>query len=113
MGGSEKSIREFLYIEDAVGAYLKLSYNIDITKGNAYNIGSGVKITIEELLKLLLSTMDSNLTIEYKDKEFPEISHQYLDSTKIKNDIKWESSVKLESGISETIQFYANYYDKS
>ena len=111
--GSEKSIREFLYIEDAVDAYIHLTDNIEITKGNAYNIGSGDKITIKALLQLILDTMNSNIRIEYKDKSFPEISHQYLDSNKIARDIGWKSNVDLEAGIVETINFYKNYYDKN
>ena len=46
--GSEESTREFLYIDDAVDAYLSLVNNIDKTNGEAYNIGSGEIFTIEE-----------------------------------------------------------------
>ena len=111
--GSEESVREFLYVDDAVDAYLTLIDNIEITKGNAYNIGSGEKITIQRLLQLLLNIMDSNLNIEYKSKSFPEISNQYLDSTKIKNDTGWKSKINLETGLTKTIDFYKKYYDKS
>ena len=52
--GSESSTREFLYIDDAVDAYVSLVKNIDKTKGNAYNVGSGEMVTIGELLECLL-----------------------------------------------------------
>ncbi len=111
--GSENSTREFLYIEDAVDAYINLVDNIDITKGKAYNIGSSEKISIENLLKLILSKMDSNLKIDYQQKNFPEISHQYLNSDKIKKDIGWKPNVDLETGLANTIDFYKHYFDKS
>ena len=82
--GSEGAIREFLYKDDAVHAYLSLVNNIDITKGKAYNIGSGEKVTIEELIELIIYELDIDIDIVYKKKNFPEISHQYLDSNKIK-----------------------------
>jgi len=104
--GSEKSIREYLFIDDAVNAYLSLAKNIDITKGKAYNIGSGKKVTVEDLLKLLLKMMDSKLKIDYKDKNFPEIDNQYLSSDLIKNDIGWESSTSMEEGLEKTIEFF-------
>ena len=104
--GSEKSTREFLYIDDAVDAYVSLVKNIDKTKGNAYNIGSGEEVTIGELLELLLSKMDTDLTIDYVEKDIPEITHQYLDSNKIKNDIGWEAQICLSDGLEETIKRY-------
>ena len=104
--GSEKSTREFLYIDDAVDAYVSLVKNIDKTKGNAYNIGSGEEVTIGELLELLLSKMDTDLTIDYVEKDIPEITHQYLDSNKIKNDTGWEAQICLSVGLEETIKRY-------
>ena len=104
--GSEKSTREFLYIDDAVNAYLSLVNNIDKTKGEAYNIGSGEIFTIEELLNALLDTMDSNLEIEYVEKDFPEISHQYLDSSKIKEHTGWKPETSLFVGLTKSIESY-------
>ena len=104
--GSEKSTREFLYIDDAVNAYLSLVENIDKTKGEAYNIGSGEIFTIEELLNALLDTMDSNLEIEYVEKDFPEISHQYLDSSKIKEHTGWKPETSLFVGLTKSIESY-------
>ena len=104
--GSEKSTREFLYIDDAVNAYLSLVSNIDKTKGEAYNIGSGEIFTIEELLNTLLDTMDSDLEIEYVEKDFPEISHQYLDSSKIKEHTGWKPETSLFVGLTKSIESY-------
>tara|TARA_Y100000593_G_C4286892_1_gene325981 strand:- start:355 stop:1302 length:948 start_codon:yes stop_codon:yes gene_type:complete len=104
--GSENSTREFLYVEDAVDAYVSLVKNIDKTKGNAYNIGSGEKITIGELLESLLEKMDSQMTIDYVEKDMPEITHQYLDSSKIHNDTGWEAQTPLTFGLEKTIKMY-------
>tara|TARA_X000001388_G_C2229327_1_gene122477 strand:- start:1764 stop:2708 length:945 start_codon:yes stop_codon:yes gene_type:complete len=104
--GSEEAIREFLYIDDAVDAYLSLIDNIEITKGKAYNIGSGEKITIGKLVNIIISKINSDVDIEYKEKSFPEISHQYLDSSKIKKDVSWIPKVNFESGIEKTIKKY-------
>ena len=108
--GSEGAIREFLYIDDAVDAYLSLVNNIDITKGKAYNIGSGEKVTIEELIELIIYELDIDIDIVYKKKNFPEISHQYLDSNKIKRDIGWKSKTGLGTGIKNTIEKYKEIF---
>ena len=104
--GSEVAIREFLYIDDAVDAYLTLTDNIEITKGSAYNIGSGEKVTIGKLIETILDEMKSDLTIDYVEKDIPEITHQYLDSDKIKNDTGWEAQICLSVGLERTINKY-------
>ena len=50
--------------------------------------------------------MESNLTIEYKPKSFPEISNQYLNSKKIMKDIGWKSKTSMGLGLEKTINFY-------
>ncbi len=103
--GSEKSIREFLYVEDAVDAYLSLIENISKTKGEAFNIGSGEIVTIEDVVNMILSKIDTNISINYKEKDFPEISNQYLCSDKIYEYTGWKSKVTLDEGLQKTINF--------
>ena len=104
--GCQGATREFLYIEDAVDAYLSLVRNIAVTRGNAYNVGSGDYATIQEIVELIISKIDPTIKIEYPDKGFPEITHQYLDSSKIRNEIGWEPKVSLNQGIDMVIEFY-------
>lgn len=108
--GSEKSVREFLYIEDAVSGYISLIKNIDKTAGQAYNVGSGEIVTIEKLVSMILSKIDKNLSINYQAKDFPEISSQYLDSSKIYESIGWESETSLSDGLDKSIKGYKKYY---
>jgi len=104
--GSEQSIREFLHVEDAAAAYLELIKNIESTKGNAYNIGSGEKTTIQELVEKIVQIIDPGIKIEYPEKDFPEISHQYLDCSKIKEHTGWLPKITLYTGLMETIKHY-------
>ena len=104
--GSEKSTREFLYIDDAVDAYLSLVNNIDKTKGEAFNIGSGEVISIGELLNIMLDKMDSNLEINFVEKDFPEISHQYLDSSKMMKLTGWKPKTSIFNGLKKSIKKY-------
>ena len=104
--GSEESTREFLYVEDAIDGYLSLIKNIETTKGHAFNIGSGEIITIGKLVEMILSKIDKNLLINYQEKDFPEISHQYLDSTKIFEEIGWEAQTSITDGLEKSIENY-------
>ena len=108
--GAENFIREFLYVEDAANAYLSIAENIDITKGNAYNIGSGDKITIGELVNKILNKIAPTVKIEYRHRTFPEIDNQYLDSSKIKEDIGWEAKMGIDEGLDKTIESYKHIF---
>jgi|TARA_Y100000310_G_scaffold200093_1_gene200096 dTDP-D-glucose 4,6-dehydratase len=57
-----------------------------------------------------MNDVDISIEIEYKDKDFLEISLQYLDSTKIKNDVGWEAKVMLNEGLDYTIQEYMKIF---
>ena len=108
--GSEEAIREFLYVDDAIDAYFSLIENINTVKGNAYNIGSGERLTIGELVQKLVDKINPSLEISYPEKDFPEIAHQYSDCTKIKNDIDWNPKIMVDTGLDKTIKFYKEYY---
>jgi nucleoside-diphosphate-sugar epimerase len=77
-----------------------------VTKGNAYNLGSGEKITIGKLVNKILEKISTNIKIEYKEKTFPEINNQYLDSTKIRKAIGWKAQTTLDEGLEKTIADY-------
>ena len=104
--GSEKSIREFLYVEDAVDGYLSLIKNIDKTKGEAFNIGSKEIVTIEDIVNKILSKINKDISINYQEKDFPEISSQYLSSDKIENYTGWRALTSLSDGLDKSIEMY-------
>jgi len=104
--------REFLYVDDAVDAYLLLTKEIEKTQGNAYNTGGESIFTIEEVVKKIIDKVDTNINIIYKEKDFPEIDNQYLDSSKIKNELGWRAKTPFSVGLDEAVSFYKNYINR-
>jgi len=105
--GSEESTREFLYIEDAVDGYLSLVKNIATTAGYGFNMGSGEIISIGDLVNMILEKIDNSLSVNYIEKDFPEINHQYLDSGKIKKYTGWKPKTNLHEGLEKSIEIYS------
>ena len=99
-----------MHVDDAANAYISIAENISAAKGNAYNIGSGEKITIGKLVEKILEKMPTDVEIEYRERTFPEINNQYLDSSKIKNDIGWEAKIDLDEGLSMAIEKYGQVF---
>ena len=50
--------------------------------------------------------MNSELKINYITKDFPEISHQYLDSSKMMKITDWKPKTNLKNGLIKSISGY-------
>jgi len=114
--GSYNFIREYTYVKDTVRALELLLKNIDITKGNAYNISSGHKYTTEEVVETFLDLFNcKNKQLKFKEKEstFKEIPDQYLDSSKLKLVTQWKPEYNLKIGLRETIENYKKWFNSN
>ena len=49
---------------------------------------------------------NESIGIKYEEKSFPEISHQYLDFSKILKDVGWKAKINLDEGLIKTIKKY-------
>ena len=110
--GSYHYVREFNYVKDTVLALETLVDNIDKTKGQAYNVGSGTILTTEQLVDKFLDIADTQIKLKFKEKSsiFKEIENQYLDCTKIRQ-LGWKPQYTIEQGLEETIDDYKNWFD--
>tara|TARA_Y100000992_G_C21234969_1_gene477529 strand:+ start:321 stop:1322 length:1002 start_codon:yes stop_codon:yes gene_type:complete len=112
--GSLKPTRDFLYIDDNVNAYLSL-INKHKVKGEIYNVGTGIEISIHELVNKILKILNKkniriiNQTIRNRPKT-SEVMKLVCDATKIKKATKWNSSIKskkdFDKNLIKTIEWY-------
>ncbi len=105
-------IREYMYVKDVINAYIKLIENLNITKGNAFNLGSGNKMKVIELVDKISSILNQKITVNIKNIAKGEIPEQYLSFNKISKLINWKPTYTLEKGIIETYEWYKNFYFK-
>lgn len=109
---SAAMIREFIYIDDVVDAYMKLAEHIDLTKGRSFNVGTLEHIKVGDFVKKIYKCLGKEPDIEIRDREaeFKEIPEQYLDSTLVKETTGWEPKYDLDSGLQKTVDWYANFF---
>lgn len=110
--GVANYVREFLFVEDASNASIKLMENIEKTKGNIFNIGSNSIHTISEVMDAIITKMPqkSSVDIIEKDPLFKEIEEQYVDYSKLLSIFPEFSPRTLSQGLDKTINWYtANY----
>lgn len=100
--GNGKQVRDILYIDDLVNAYLKALEHIKITKGQIYNIGGGPLFSMSvwtEFKPKLERLMGRKIKTAYADWR-PGDQPVYISNIgKAKKDFKWEPKINPEQGI--------------
>jgi UDP-glucose 4-epimerase len=100
--GSADRYRDFIYIDDVINSYMDC-IDKPVSFGKAYNVASGVKTTVKELLESMLKTFGHSPSESYPVKYYGSTPGDtfgiYADISAIKRDIGWEPSVNLGEGI--------------
>jgi len=108
-------IRDYIYILDAVKAYILLAEkmdNLDIL-GHSFNFSNEIQITVLEMTKKILQLMDrEELKPVILNQVRGEIKHQYLSAKKAKELLGWRPLYTLEEGLKETIDWYRKYFEE-
>jgi CDP-glucose 4,6-dehydratase len=103
-------IRDYLYVEDAVDAYLAVADALlasDTVAGQAINISYGEPQSVVELVTRILTRMGrKDLSPRILDEATNEILDQYLDATRARKVLGWTPRVGLDEGLTRTIGWY-------
>lgn len=99
--------RDFLFVEDAVDAYLRLA---KAGVSGAFNFGAdsdgiGVYAVVKKILELMGSDLEPLIEVDHVAVE---IQNQTLDSTKALDVLGWRAAHTLEQGLLKTIEWYRN-----
>ncbi|MGC1877999.1 MAG: GDP-mannose 4,6-dehydratase [Rhabdochlamydiaceae bacterium] len=108
--------RDYLYVEDAVNAYLLLAFNAnkENIKGHAFNFGPNQPYSVLEIVNSLQRLMNcSDLPPEVLNMAKEEIRDQSLDSQKARQTLGWSPFFNLDEGLQRTIQWYKNYLEET
>ncbi len=105
-------IRDYLYVRDAVRAYLMLAEALDHPEiqGQAFNCGTAEPVSVLEMTRMILAlSPHPRLQPIVLNEVKNEIKDQYLDSTKIREAIGWQPAWSREAALVETLAWYAQY----
>jgi CDP-glucose 4,6-dehydratase len=103
--------RDFLYVDDAVSAYLAVEHAVGAGgpgAGEAFNAGGETPHSVAEVLETIAAVSGSGLDPEYHGAGNPagEIDRQYVDSTKLRSLTGWTPAVSLRDGLIRTLDWY-------
>lgn len=102
--------RDYIYVEDAVGAYLAIAESLDDRErwGRAWNAGSGEPVSVREIVARLIKAAGSDVEPDIRGEGTPhgEIDRQFLDSTAIRTELGWQPKWTLDDGLAATWEWY-------
>jgi CDP-glucose 4,6-dehydratase len=105
--------RDFLYVEDAVDAYLAICDLLDDGRaaGEAFNAGGDRPRSVLEVVELMCKIAGTGVEPDVRGKGTPagEITRQWVDSTKLRTMSGWAPQVSLEEGLRRTVDWYREY----
>jgi CDP-glucose 4,6-dehydratase len=106
-----ESQRDYIYVEDAVDAYLAVAASLDRPEmsGRAWNGGSGRPYRVLDVVRTLIAVSGVDVEPDIRGEGTPagEISRQYLDSTAIREELGWEPRWELEDGLRAAWEWYS------
>ncbi len=100
--------RDFIYVSDVCSAFISAASKMPQKHyGEVYNVGTGLKTTIKELVELTCKKL--NLEVKPNFNSMPnrdwDMPDWYGNITHIKKALEWEPTVTLEAGLDKSVQW--------
>lgn len=102
-GDGEQS-RDFTFIENAIQAnILAAEKNVS---GEVFNVGCGVRKTVNELVETLNDLLRSNVEPQYDSPRPGDVRHSHADISKARNMLGYDPEIGFTEGLRQTISYY-------
>ncbi|WP_347158492.1 SDR family NAD(P)-dependent oxidoreductase [Pontibacter chitinilyticus] len=105
--GDGKQVRDILFVEDLVDAFVLALEHIDEVKGQAFNIGGGAENTVSllELLKTIGKYNGKEIPLQFGDWR-PGDQHYYVsDTRKFQQATGWYPKHNVQEGVAKLYQW--------
>lgn len=108
--GHGRQLRDFMYIDDAVDATIKLA---ESKVDGVYNVGAGKPVSIMDIAKMIIHLTGSRSQVMHVPIRRPtDIESKSGDNTKIKEAAGWTPVHDIQSGLVKTIENYKRCLDE-
>ena len=107
-----KFLRDYVYVEDAVDAYLTMARGISNqnVNGEAFNFSREEPISVLDVYAAVCqATVGKYIAPKIMDNAKNEIIDQHLSSKKARAVLGWESKYDLDQGLIETVKWYRKH----
>jgi len=100
--GDGMQTRDFVFVSDVVQANLKgMTAN---AAGKAFNIATGVQVSIKEMLAHLNEILNTKITPKYAPRQAGDILHSVADISEAKKVLHFSPNVTFHEGLEQTVK---------
>ena len=102
-------VRDYLYVDDAVDAYLTLAEQIERleVRGEAFNFGTCAPVSVLDLCREVIAAVGrADLEPEVRSERRQETDQQYLSCEKAERVLGWRAQVPRAEGLVRTAAWY-------
>jgi UDP-glucose 4-epimerase len=106
--GDGSQIRDFVYVDDAVDAFLRAGAS-DRVNGQVFNVGGNEPISHTALSQLLIDLAGGGSVRHVPwpaDKKVIDIGSFFADSTRFRQTVGWSPQISLREGLTRTLAYY-------
>lgn len=103
--GSKNRFRDFVYIDDVVDAFAKSIFRSKGEMFEVYNVSSGEKRTVAELIDRITYFTPHDVTVEYLAGTPGDQFGIYGNNDKVQRDLNWETTVSFEEGTERMLEW--------
>lgn len=107
--GNKDRFRDFVYIDDVVDAVIKADERTDTDGFKVYNVSTGEKTTVENVIKEIKRNMPFPVTETYTDGTPGDQMGVYGDNSKIRTELKWNPEYTFKNGIEKMVKWALQY----
>ena len=112
-----RRLRDYLYIEDGVSAYLILAEALSARRelsGSAFNFGHSLPVTVLALVEQILAACNRpELAPDIRAEAEHEIADQYLDPSRALEELGWQAQFAHQAGLARTVDWYRDHLAKA
>jgi UDP-glucose 4-epimerase len=108
--GSPERYRDFIYIDDVVGSFLKC-LGCEKSYGQVINIGTGVRTTIKELVDGMILLYEKDVATKYEGGTPGDIHGIYADINRAQERMNFRSQTDLEKGLIKMLNWVKEQYN--
>ena len=98
--GDGKQTRDYVYVDDVVGANLRAA---ESNATGPVNIGLGQEKSVLDIVEVLQQNAPDGFDVEHAPERPGEVQHIALDPSRAREELGWEAQVELDEGLKRTL----------
>ena len=107
--GDGSVVRDFIYIDDAMRGIINIANGESDLR--VFNLGSGKGTSISEVINMIRSVINDNISVEYNDSRSIDVPMNYLDISRYEECFGKLNPIDLRQGILRTGEFLSGHME--